>query len=277
MNNWHLSRCSRESQGKLWCASCHNPHAPKADRSVEIRTVCLKCHADLLASLKHKPADECISCHMPRLRPNNVAHTAITDHRISTPKTRNSEPRKGKERRASRVAPARTGSGSARSGLTALFQTSLSSKMHDGLTRSYDILAHLGPEQRSDPDVLAALAAVLLAEGHTSLSVNLYSKAVSQRPGNARLVYCLGAAFAANGDPTSAIQQLQKSIRLDPSDPDPYIKLAAVYDKSGRKQESRDTLRRISQVHAAESGVSQAPGRMKKAGERFARRRPVFN
>jgi len=237
-----LSRCSRESQGRLWCASCHNPHAPKADRSVEIRTVCLKCHADLLASSKHKPADECISCHMPRLRPNNVAHTAITDHRISTPKTRNSNPEMVKNAELSAWRQPEPDLVQRDLGL-ALFQASLSSKTHDGLTRGYDILAHLGPEQRSDPDVLAALAAVLLAEGHTDLSVNLYSKAVSQRPGNARLVYCLGAAFAAKGDPTSAIQQLQKSIQLDPSDPDPYIKLAAVYDKAGRKQEARGTLR----------------------------------
>ena len=38
-------------------------------------------------------------------------------------------------------------------------------------------------------------------------------------------------------------EELQKSIQIDPSDPEPYIKLAALYEKAGRKQESRDTLR----------------------------------
>jgi len=237
-----LSRCARESQGKLWCGSCHDPHSAGADRALEVRAVCLGCHAQLLAAGKHRPAQECVSCHMPRLRPSNVAHTAITDHRISTPETRKKD----------RVI-------SANGELTAwrqpaldliqrdlglaLFQSSLSSKTHEGLTRAYDILAHLSSDQRSDPDVLAALAATLLAEGHKDLSISLYSKAVSLRPGNARLTYCLGAAFAAKGDAASAIRELEKSVQLDPSDPDPYLKLAAIYEKSGHKKEARAALR----------------------------------
>jgi hypothetical protein len=237
-----LSRCSRESEGRLWCASCHNPHAPKGDRAQVVRTVCLTCHAALLASGKHKPADECTSCHMPRLRPTNVAHTAITDHRISTPSARKSLGEGSKSAELSAWRQPEPNLVQRDRGL-ALFQASLSSKTREGLTRGYDILAHLSVEQRSDPDVLAALAAVLLAEGRQDLSVNLYSKAVSQRPGDARLVYCLAAAYAANGDSNSAIKELQKSIQLDPSDPDPYIKLASVYEKAGRKKEAREALR----------------------------------
>jgi hypothetical protein len=50
-----LSRCVRESGGKLWCASCHKPHAA--------------------SKAAHAGVTECISCHMPRLTSGDIPHT----------------------------------------------------------------------------------------------------------------------------------------------------------------------------------------------------------
>ena len=78
-----LSRCARESRGKLWCGTCHNPHESKGeDRSRAINAVCSSCHAKSSLVSHKADASACVSCHMPRLRPSDVAHSASTDHRI---------------------------------------------------------------------------------------------------------------------------------------------------------------------------------------------------
>jgi predicted CXXCH cytochrome family protein len=76
------SRCLRASGGKLWCGSCHDPHAGPAGESQRIADVCRSCHQQLSASREHDADKDCVHCHMPRLRADNVAHTAITDHTI---------------------------------------------------------------------------------------------------------------------------------------------------------------------------------------------------
>jgi Flp pilus assembly protein TadD len=88
----YVSRCYRESRGnkKLGCITCHDPHRlPEAEEKVShYRKSCLKCHRVSSCSLaprvrrKRRPDDSCIACHMPRADSSNIAHAAITDHRI---------------------------------------------------------------------------------------------------------------------------------------------------------------------------------------------------
>src|SRR4029079_16123195 len=86
----HDSRCFRESEGRLGCISCHDPHVMPApdDKPAYYRDRCLGCHADqdCRASadlrLERKPGDGCTGCHMPRSRSSNNTHVATTNHRI---------------------------------------------------------------------------------------------------------------------------------------------------------------------------------------------------
>jgi predicted CXXCH cytochrome family protein len=85
----HASRCFRGSNGRLGCISCHDPHQlpDPGQRVAYYRGRCLSCHEDtrrcsLPAAARQEKGDDCAACHMPRYPSTNIAHTAVTDHRI---------------------------------------------------------------------------------------------------------------------------------------------------------------------------------------------------
>jgi hypothetical protein len=74
----------------MGCISCHDPHRlpEPAERVAYYRDRCLACHRQAGCTLplterqRTDPADNCTACHMPARHSSNVAHTAITDHRV---------------------------------------------------------------------------------------------------------------------------------------------------------------------------------------------------
>jgi hypothetical protein len=86
----YASRCYRGTDRTLGCISCHDAHALPApsDRVRYYRDRCLACHRNqgcrLSPAERRKPTgeDNCILCHMPPIPSADVAHTAVTDHRL---------------------------------------------------------------------------------------------------------------------------------------------------------------------------------------------------
>jgi predicted CXXCH cytochrome family protein len=83
------SRCFKETEGGISCMACHDPHraVPEELKVAHYRAACLKCHAtdDCTvppAELHTTKADDCVTCHMPRRRTQDVIHALTTDHRI---------------------------------------------------------------------------------------------------------------------------------------------------------------------------------------------------
>ena len=233
-----LSRCARESSGRLWCGTCHNPHSSATNRGEEVRAVCLTCHAALFTTQEHPPAAECASCHMPRVRPSNIAHAAITSHRLSLPTSKPVSSAKPATRELTAWREPGPALADRNSGL-ALFQSGSSSRNGDEVYRSYQILSHL---RQRDPTVLATLGSILLQQNHPDLAVTLYKQATAAEPRNARFAYILGVALSANGDSQAAIAELRRSVELDPSVPDAYRKLSEIYDHLRQHSLSKQVL-----------------------------------
>jgi hypothetical protein len=86
-----MSKCYVQSKGKLGCISCHDPHGLPApeEKTAFYRGRCLECHGkegpdcSLPAPVRQaRNHDDCVSCHMPRFKTTDIAHTSVTDHRI---------------------------------------------------------------------------------------------------------------------------------------------------------------------------------------------------
>jgi hypothetical protein len=98
-----ISTCFRRSRGtkKLGCLSCHDPHRLPAPgrRLAFYRGRCLNCHREESCSLapaeRRQSQDSCIACHMPRSSSSNIAHSAVTDHRIVRSPDHPPRPRSG--------------------------------------------------------------------------------------------------------------------------------------------------------------------------------------
>ncbi len=81
------SQCFQKSNGALKCTTCHDPHDTKR---VEYAQACLKCHGQSLGRLvnegRHTASADCIGCHMPKRRTDDVVHAVMTDHFIQRTK-----------------------------------------------------------------------------------------------------------------------------------------------------------------------------------------------
>jgi Tfp pilus assembly protein PilF len=75
-----MSECYLKSAGALTCTTCHDPHSENHDAQ-RYNTICQGCHADLPLE-SHTTAPDCVGCHMPRRRTDDVVHAVMTDHLI---------------------------------------------------------------------------------------------------------------------------------------------------------------------------------------------------
>jgi hypothetical protein len=200
-----LSRCLLESRGKLWCASCHDVHQPKAQRAAP-NASCVACHRDT-----RPHGDDCTGCHMPRTPAHDGGHTAFTDHRIQI--------------------PGRPAAWTAKAGLRAWRQPAPGFQQR-GLGLAYagtgETKAALELLLRSgrDPEVQSALGLLYLRAGQAKQAVAAFAGAAKAEPDHSQRALNLAAALAALGRRNAAIAEAQRAVALEPLLVDAYALLA---------------------------------------------------
>ncbi len=235
------SACARESQGKMWCGSCHDPHDKPAEPVSYYRERCQQCHAAADLESHPKPAKNCIGCHMPRRNTYDGSHTAFTDHQIQRRPNDPGEPLQSKSLRPWRQPP----SSLARRNLgLAHISVGERDQSAEYLNEGFRILAEVQPSFNDDPAVLTSLAAVLLKKNVPEEAAKLFQRAATLEPTDARHHLNLASALRAAGKNALAIESLEKAIALDPSLEDAHLLLAQIRKETGSPEQSRQALER---------------------------------
>jgi hypothetical protein len=228
-----LSKCVRSSGGKLWCASCHSPHAQPADRASQIRDVCQFCHSTLSKAV-HQAVRECVSCHMPRLTPEDIPHMASTDHRI----LRRPAPLPNGEKAGAEITAWQDPPAQYRARDMAVASLLIGGTR--GLTSLRESGVHLlealpPPEKENDPDVLSSLISIRLQLREMEQAREFARRGTELRPDSGFASLNLALALQNSGDDTGAERQLLHTIDLDPSLQPAWVNLVFLYEKQGRQ------------------------------------------
>jgi tetratricopeptide (TPR) repeat protein len=248
-----LSTCSLRSGTKLWCGSCHDPHAQPANARQYYRSRCLACHGESLIRTHPKSGkpntqiglDDCIGCHMPQRPTKDGAHTAFTDHQIARFPAVVNQTSDSPQNAASLVAwhePA---------GALALRNLGLAN-MTVGEREHSVALMEMGARQlvsamKSFPDdaaILTKLGLALLRRGESADAVEVYEYALRLEPQRASYHINLAIAYDQAGNSDKAIEQLEQGLALDPSSEIAYQRLGEIYIKKNDTAALRRTLER---------------------------------
>ncbi len=238
-----LSRCARESSGKLWCGTCHNPHSKPVEAAAYYRERCLTCHAATLPRDHAAPGRDCIGCHMPRLPAKDGGHTAFTDHRIA----RRPDSPSNLPETAMATLKAWREPGPAlrdRNLALALATHGIESSNSAEAIRGYRLLNRLEPTLANDADALTVLGSVLLTAKQPHEAEIRFEKALALRPRYAPYEVNLASAFLADGDLARAIPHLEHALTLDPLLTQAVQLLSAAYRQQGHPAQAEQLTAR---------------------------------
>ncbi|HEY7335980.1 MAG TPA: tetratricopeptide repeat protein [Bryobacteraceae bacterium] len=245
------SQCFLKSQGKLRCTTCHNPHdiphGPEA--AAHYNAVCQSCHAGTLrqtsAGSVHATGADCISCHMPKRRTDDVVRVVMTDHLIQRRKPEG-DPLAPKPEVVESVAnkyrgevvayyPAQTAKDSL---YLAAAQIRNQTNLAAGLTRMASLVDKQHP---ADAAYYAELAQGYRAGGDFSRAIPMFEEAARREPTGYRLVQ-LGNAQMEARQWTPAEASLRRAIQLEPDDASAWGTLGWVLWQQDKGAEARSDL-----------------------------------
>ncbi len=256
------SRCYLKSGGALTCETCHNPHDlhKGPESATYYASICMKCHAAELPSKialhRHPASNDCVSCHMPRRRTEDVIHAVMTDHLIQ----RNAPP--AKELLAERQEIPESGAYAYHGEVVrytldgerakstddlynALAQVIDNSNLEAGIPRLEGAIRSQHPEQ---PNFPIELGDAKRHAGDISGAIRAYREALALDPLSSRAQRRLGSTLGVAGQNEEALSVLQKALEQEPTNALLWYEQALIESKAGKRDLSIEHLRRAVQL-----------------------------
>jgi tetratricopeptide (TPR) repeat protein len=256
------SLCYLKSEGALTCETCHNPHdLRKGPESVSYySSICMKCHAATLpaqiAFHRHPASNDCISCHMPRRRTEDVVHTIMTDHLIQR------RPAPAQELLAARQeipeTPANAYHGEVKRYLLDHESPSPTDSVYNALAQVIDrsnleagvpqLEEAIRAQHPSQPNFFIELGDAQRHSGNLSSAINAYRQALSLDPLSSRAQRRLGATLGIAGQGDEAVTVLQKALEHEPNNALLWYELALIESRAGKRDQAIEHLRKALQL-----------------------------
>lgn len=225
-----LSACARNSDGKLWCGTCHDPHNEPTEKVSFYRDRCLLCHRTTAFAPSHPAStSNCVGCHMPRRDAVDGGHTVFTDHRIQR------APQAGPASKTGELVAWREPADDLRErnlGI-ALVGYGVEQRSPHDLVRGYQMLASVQERFANDPELYSSIGAALLLGKQTAEAAKAYEIAAGLDPASASRQTSLGQAYLALGRLDEARLRLEQALSIDPLELDAAKTLLDVYYRTG--------------------------------------------
>jgi photosynthetic reaction center cytochrome c subunit len=251
-----LSVCARQSGGRLWCGTCHDPHNKPAEPVQYYRGRCLTCHTAKFPASHPARDSNCLECHMPRRTASDGGHTAFTDHRIQRRPETLPDSSENVEIAAWRdPAPDLQ----IRNLGIAHIEVGLQRRSPTFIGQGYRELTEVQQQFANDSQFFKWIGEALLAAKQTSEAKIAFDRALQLDPKSAVIETKVAAAELQAGDKEGAIEHLQRAIALDPLDLPTSSTLMGLYQSEGRLGEASELASKIEGTMRQQHETTPAP------------------
>jgi predicted CXXCH cytochrome family protein len=242
------SACFLRSEGTLGCTTCHNPHdIPRGEDAVKHYTdVCRGCHSPafdkLVAAGKHSRSADCIGCHMPKRRTDDVVHVVMTDHYIQRRKpagdllaqiVEHQETDENAYRGEVRLYyPQQLPKTPENELYLAIAQVSQKSNLTEGIKQ---LTAAIDKHHPDRIEYYLHLADAWSDSGQNEKALPLYEDAVRRRPNSSVALQKLASSLTSARQFARAIETLQQVLKMAPADASSWHQLGLNYLGQGAR------------------------------------------
>jgi hypothetical protein len=237
------STCARESNGRLWCGTCHDPHNKPLEPVQFYRSKCLSCHmGDFPGSHPGKDSN-CIGCHMPRRDAKDGGHTAFTDHRIQ----RRPEPQTTLPGETDIAAWREPAPDLQKRNLgLAYVNVGMERRSSPMLIRGYRMLTEVQDQFSTDGEVFTSMGTALLLAKQTSEAELAFERALQLSPGSVGAETNAASAYLQAGDLDRAVAHLERAVAIDPLHLPADAPLIELYRQQGKSAKAAELSDKVS-------------------------------
>ena len=249
------SACFQKSE--LTCTTCHDPHnAPRGERAIErYAAVCRRCHAAAHAT-ETRARSDCLECHMPRRRTDDVVHAVMTDHYIQRRKPARDLLAPLRETRETEESayrgevalyyPAQLPAATESELYVAAAQVQNGANLSAGIPRLEQALEKYRPARQ---EFYFELAEAYSKTGQREMAVHWYEEALRHRPDYRLALRQLALAFSRTGRLAQAAAVLEQAVALTPADASAYSNLGEVYLMQEKLEQAEAVLRKALSIN----------------------------
>ncbi len=250
---YRLRKSACFNKATMTCTTCHNPHkAPRGEAAERhYNGVCRQCHTTVfnrqVSAGKHTGLSNCIECHMPRRRTEDVIHVAMTDHLIQRQRPPGDLLAARQETREAYRGPVvpyypvalpRTAEGEL---YLAVAQVKQSSNLKAGIAQLRRAIETYRPARA---EWYIELGDSLEADGQRAAALAQYREAARRDPRSGFSLLRLGTSLRKSGRAAEAVTALARAATLEPDRAVTWHELGLAYQAAGRPGDAMTSIRR---------------------------------